>query len=107
MSVPEFFLMLVMILVSAKLLGELAVDASWRIFIDGHERLSRVSSRAVRDCARRLLQPARRVVGWCMPAEDLARRTVQPGTARPRATRKKAARRGRRTARKSSSRGSA
>jgi zinc protease len=91
----------------AEQLGELAVDADWRIFIDGSERLSKVSARAVRDCARRLLRPHRRVVGWCIPEEERAALSVKPGMARARRARKQAARRGRRTSRRSSRRRSA
>lgn len=53
----------------AEQLGEFAVDAHWRVAIDGPRRLQRVSARQVRDAARRLLAPERRVVGLCLPEE--------------------------------------
>jgi zinc protease len=48
-------------------LGEFAVDASWQMALETVERIRRVSPKAVRDCAARLLRKDRRVVGWCLP----------------------------------------
>lgn len=51
-------------------LGEFAVDADWRLAIDGLDALLSISSDELRDCARRLLSRERRVVGWCMPRDE-------------------------------------
>ncbi len=53
----------------AEQLGEYAVDADWRLCIDGQGRLAAVTRSQLRDAARRLLAPDRRVVGWSLPAE--------------------------------------
>ncbi|MDP6761953.1 MAG: pitrilysin family protein [Planctomycetota bacterium] len=50
-------------------LGGFAVDADWRLAVEGAERLARVRPRHVRDAARRFLRPERRVVGWSLPAD--------------------------------------
>jgi len=51
----------------AEHLGEYAVDADWRMALDGCERQLKVTSRQVREVVQRLLVPQRRVVGWCTP----------------------------------------
>jgi zinc protease len=50
-------------------LGSFAVDADWRIALDAGRRLQAIDAERVRDCASRLLQPRRRVLGWCLPEE--------------------------------------
>ena len=52
----------------AEELGSWAIDVDWTHALDGGERHAAVQAAAVRDVAQRLLQPARRVVGWCLPA---------------------------------------
>lgn len=52
----------------AEELGSWAIDVDWTHALDGGERHAAVHAAAVRDVAHRLLQPARRVVGWCLPA---------------------------------------
>lgn len=51
----------------AEELGEYATDGDWRRAIDLTERVSKVTARSLRDCARRLLTRDRRVVGRCTP----------------------------------------
>lgn len=48
-------------------LGSFAVDADWRMSVEAVERIQAVTAARVQDMARRLLVPARRVVGWCLP----------------------------------------
>ena len=66
-------------------LGEFAIDADWRLSVDGLERLLAVTADDVRTAARRVLAPERRVVGWCTP------RPVPSLAARRRPTRRKRA----------------
>ena len=54
----------------AETLGEYAVDADWRMAVNGLERIRSVGVARVRDVAGRLLARERRVVGWCTPARD-------------------------------------
>jgi zinc protease len=62
----------------AETIGEFAVDADWRMVVDGMERIRAVDAKRVQDCARRLLRRDRRVVGWCLPGtEDLQRNGSQ------------------------------
>ena len=49
-------------------LGEYAVDADWRLAFDGGQRHREVTAAQVSECARRLLRPDRRVLGWCLPS---------------------------------------
>lgn len=62
-------------------LGEFAVDADWRLAVNGIARLLEVDADAVRDVARRVLSRERRVVGWCTPRE-LTRASAKRRTAR-------------------------
>jgi zinc protease len=48
-------------------LGEFAADACWQLALETVERIERVSPKAIRECAARLLDRKRRVVGWCLP----------------------------------------
>ncbi len=48
-------------------IGEFAVDADWRLALHAVERIRAVTPRDLRDCARRLLDPERRVLAWCLP----------------------------------------
>jgi zinc protease len=54
----------------AEEVGEYAVDADWRAFFGASERRATVTSRELRDCARKYLLPERRVLGWSLPAKD-------------------------------------
>jgi zinc protease len=54
-------------------IGEWAVDADWRMALEGPERWARVRTRHVRDVVARLLKPARRVTGWSLPAQPQAK----------------------------------
>lgn len=51
-------------------LGEWAIDCDWRLFVEARARLSKIRSRELREVARRLLAPSRRVVGWSMPLAE-------------------------------------
>ena len=57
----------------AEELGEWAVDWEWRASFDGGERHARVTAKDVKDLAGRLLTRERRVVGWCLPREEVSR----------------------------------
>jgi len=54
----------------AEHLGEYAVDAEWRLALELGARRQAVDSTKMREVARRLLSPARRVVGWSLPRES-------------------------------------
>ncbi len=56
----------------AERLGEFAVDADWRLALEGLARTLAVDATAVREVARRLLARDRRVVGWCLPKSEAA-----------------------------------
>ena len=56
----------------AETLGEYAVDADWRMAVNGLERIRAVDATRVREVAGRLLVPERRVVGWSRPRETAA-----------------------------------
>jgi predicted Zn-dependent peptidase len=66
----------------AEEVGEFAVDADWRLSLHTVERVRAVSARALRDCARRLLAPERRVVAWCLPKAPPARPKARAPRAR-------------------------
>ena len=51
----------------AETLGEFAVDADWRMAVEGTRHLMAVDARRALDCASRILDPNRQVVGWCTP----------------------------------------
>lgn len=51
----------------AEELGGWAADADWRHALDRGYRHGQVEIGAIRDVAARLLDPDRRVVGWCLP----------------------------------------
>lgn len=53
-------------------LGEFAVDADWRLSIEGLDKLLALSADDLRDTAKRVMAPERRVVGWCTPRERVA-----------------------------------
>jgi zinc protease len=55
-------------------LGEFAVDADWRLAIDGLAATLSISADELRECARRVLDPERRVVGWCVPQAKRGKR---------------------------------
>lgn len=51
-------------------LGGYAVDADWRMALDGCERYRAVKAPALREVSARLLVPERRVVGWSLPRAE-------------------------------------
>ncbi len=51
-------------------LGGYAVDADWRMALDGCQRYQAVKPGALRAAAARFLKPERRVVGWSLPRAD-------------------------------------
>ena len=53
----------------AEELGEFAVDAHWRLALDGGVRHDRITAVKLRDTVARFLVPERRVLGWCLPQE--------------------------------------
>lgn len=53
----------------AEQLGGFAVDADWRIALDGGERHRAVTAERVRETCERLLPFARATVGWSLPSE--------------------------------------
>jgi zinc protease len=54
----------------AEQLGGFALDADWRIALDGGERHRAITAEQVRDVCRRLLPFSRATVGWSLPAEE-------------------------------------
>ena len=61
----------------AETLGEFAIDADWRMAVEGTTLIQAVDAKRVQDCAQRLLDPERQVVGWCLP------RVEAPAAPRP------------------------
>jgi zinc protease len=55
-------------------IGEFAIDGDWRISLTTLERIQAAKPSAVTSAARRLLSAERRVVGWCLPKSDPAKR---------------------------------
>ena len=51
----------------AEELGEFAVDAHWRLAVEGVERNEAVTAVAVKEATARFLTPSRRVIGWSLP----------------------------------------
>ncbi|MCH2105088.1 MAG: insulinase family protein [Planctomycetes bacterium] len=51
----------------AEELGEFAVDAHWRLAVEGVERNEAVTAVAVKEVTSRFLTPSRRVIGWSLP----------------------------------------
>jgi zinc protease len=54
----------------AEELGEFAVDAHWRLALEGRERTAAIEPRFLREVVRRFLVPERRVLGWSLPREE-------------------------------------
>jgi len=54
----------------AEELGEFAVDAHWRLAVEGVERNEAVTAVAVKEVTSRFLVPSRRVIGWSLPAGE-------------------------------------
>lgn len=48
-------------------IGSYAVDADWRLAVEGRERLASVRPKFLRDVVRKYLRPERRVTGWSVP----------------------------------------
>jgi len=68
----------------AETLGEFAVDADWHQAVEATTRLRAVTARQVQDCAQRLLLREHRVVGWCLPRQEVATQSARRATARRR-----------------------
>ncbi len=51
----------------AEEIGEFATDAHWRLAVETIDRIRGTDAAFVRETARKLLTPSRRVVGWCTP----------------------------------------
>jgi len=51
----------------AESLGEFAVDAHWRLALEGRQRIAAVRPAQIRKVARRFFAPGRRVLGWSLP----------------------------------------
>jgi len=56
----------------AETLGSFAVDADWRMAVEGTRLVLAVDAKRALDCAGRLLAADRQVVGWCTPAPEPA-----------------------------------
>jgi zinc protease len=56
----------------AEELGEFAVDAHWRLAVEGVERNEAVTAVAVKEVTSRYLVPSRRVIGWSLPVGERA-----------------------------------
>jgi zinc protease len=69
----------------AEEIGEFAIDADWRLSLQTIERIRAVTPAMLRDCARRVLAPERRVVAWSLPKNEAA-------SAAPKKTKSKPAR---------------
>jgi predicted Zn-dependent peptidase len=54
----------------AEEIGEFATDAHWRLALETIDKIRATDADFVRDTARRLLTPSRRVVGWCTPRTE-------------------------------------
>jgi hypothetical protein len=65
----------------AEELGEFAVDAHWTLALDGCARHEAVGAARLRECAARLLVPARRTLGWSLPAAEQPRTRKRRGRA--------------------------
>lgn len=80
----------------AEEIGEFAIDADWRLSLDTIAKIRAVTPAHLREVARRLLSPERRVVAWSLPkaaakaaAKKPARR-VPKSAARPTAKKRSA-----------------
>jgi zinc protease len=51
----------------AEEIGEFAIDADWRLSIETMDKIRAVTPQRLREVARRLLLPERRVVAWSLP----------------------------------------
>jgi zinc protease len=60
--------------------GEFATDAHWRLALEMIDNIKATNAEFVRETARKLLTPNRRVVGWCTPRDE------RPGKKRSRTT---------------------
>jgi len=71
----------------AEEIGEFATDAHWRLALETIDKIRRTDADFVRETARRLLTPNRRVVGWSTPRTENARKKRSLGK---KSTRKRA-----------------
>jgi len=53
-------------------LGELAVDAHWRLALESEARVAAITPRKLREVAGRFLRPERCVLGWSLPREEVS-----------------------------------
>jgi hypothetical protein len=60
----------------AETVGSFAIDGDWRWAVDMTPRRNKVTARAVGDCAARLFDYRRRVIGWSLPTPANGRRPV-------------------------------
>lgn len=56
----------------AEEIGEFGVDAHWSLALETISNIEKTSAAFVRETARKLLVPERRVVGWCTPRSEPA-----------------------------------
>jgi predicted Zn-dependent peptidase len=61
-------------------IGEFATDAHWRLALETIDKIKATDADFVRETARKLLTPERRVVGWCTPRNE---RPGKKGARRP------------------------
>ena len=54
----------------AEEIGEFAIDADWRLSLQTIEKIRAVTAPMLRDFARRVLAPERRVVAWSLPKNE-------------------------------------
>jgi len=81
----------------AERLGEYAVDADWRLAIEGLDRVLAVDPERVREVAARLLSRERRVVGRCTPKAAATKSAPKPKKNSKKAVKKSASKRARRS----------
>ncbi len=58
----------------AETLGSFAVDADWRLAVEGTRRIQAVTAQRALECAGRLLTGDQQVVGWCTPRPEPVRK---------------------------------
>jgi zinc protease len=72
----------------AEIVGEYAVDAHWTLAFEAIERIKRVTPAQIQECARRLLRPEQRVVGWCTPKPKAIKARKSKAPLQPRAAKR-------------------
>jgi len=76
----------------AEEIGEFAIDADWRLALHTIEKIRAVTPAMLRDFARRVLAPERRVVAWSLPKSE-KQGQKKPKVARAKSAAKKGQRR--------------